>query len=37
MIAAEAGQLELNVMDPIITECFIADLTWLPNAMDHAG
>ena len=34
MIAAEAGQLQLNVMEPIITECLIEDLTWLPNAMD---
>lgn len=32
--AAEAGQLQLNVMEPIITECLIEDLTWLPNAMD---
>ncbi|MCR5077195.1 MAG: aspartate ammonia-lyase [Prevotella sp.] len=34
MIAAEAGQLQLNVMEPIITECLVEDLTWLPNAMD---
>lgn len=34
MIAAEAGQLQLNVMEPIITQCLIEDLTWLPNAMD---
>ena len=26
MIAAEAGQLQLNVMEPIITECLIEDL-----------
>lgn len=34
MIAAEAGQLQLNVMEPIITECLIENLTWLPNVMD---
>ncbi len=34
MIAAEAGQLQLNVMEPVITQCLIEDLTWLPNAMD---
>ncbi len=34
MIAAEAGQLQLNVMEPIITECLMEDLAWLPNAMD---
>lgn len=34
MIAAEAGQLQLNVMEPIITECLMEDLTWLPNAMN---
>lgn len=33
-MAAEAGQLQLNVMEPIITECLIEDLTWLPNVMD---
>ena len=32
--AAEAGQLQLNVMEPIITECLREDRTWLPNAMD---
>jgi aspartate ammonia-lyase len=32
--AAEAGQLQLNVMEPVITECLIESLTWLANAID---
>ncbi len=32
--AAEAGQLELNVMEPVITECIIESTTWLKNAID---
>ena len=32
--AAEAGQLQLNVMEPIITESIIESLTWLFNAID---
>ncbi|WP_025881454.1 aspartate ammonia-lyase [Segatella baroniae] len=32
--AAEAGQLELNVMEPVITECLIESLIWLHNALD---
>ncbi len=32
--AAEAGQLQLNVMEPVITECIFESITWLSNAMD---
>ena len=32
--AAEAGQLELNVMEPVITECLFESLWWLHNAVD---
>ena len=32
--AAEAGQLELNVMEPVITECLFESLLWLHNALD---
>lgn len=32
--AAEAGQLQLNVMEPVITECILESITWLRNAMD---
>ena len=32
--AAEAGQLELNVMEPVITECLFESLWWLRNAID---
>ncbi len=32
--AAEAGQLQLNVMEPVITECIIESVTWLSNAID---
>ena len=32
--AAEAGQLQLNVMEPVITESLIERLTWLRNAID---
>lgn len=31
--AAEAGQLQLNVMEPIITECIFESITWLQNVM----
>ncbi len=34
MIAAEAGQLQLNVMEPVITQCIIESQTWLGCAMD---
>lgn len=34
MIAAEAGQLQLNVMEPVITQCIIESQTWLSRAMD---
>lgn len=33
MLAAEAGQLQLNVMEPIIMQCLVEDITWLSNAM----
>ena len=32
--AAEAGQLQLNVMEPVITEALIESLTWMTNAID---
>lgn len=32
--AAEAGQLQLNVMEPVITECLFESITWLSRAMD---
>lgn len=32
--AAEAGQLQLNVMEPLITEALIESLTWLKNAIE---
>ena len=31
--AAEAGQLQLNVMEPVITECLFESLWWLHNAI----
>lgn len=34
MIAAEAGQLQLNVMEPVIIQCIIESQTWLGRAMD---
>lgn len=33
-LAAEAGQLELNVMEPVIVECTFESQTWLANALD---
>ena len=32
--AAEAGQLQLNVMEPVIVECILESQTWLINVMD---
>ena len=32
--AAEAGQLQLNVMEPVITECLIESLVWLKNGIE---
>ena len=32
--AAEAGQLQLNVMEPVITESLIESLLWLKNAIE---
>ncbi len=32
--AAEAGQLQLNVMEPVITEGLIESLIWLKNAIE---
>ncbi len=32
--AAEAGQLELNVMEPVITESIFESVTWLTNAIN---
>ena len=32
--AAEAGQLQLNVMEPVITESIMESMTWLTNAMN---
>ena len=33
-IAAEAGQLQLNVMEPVIAESILESVTWLKNAID---
>ena len=33
-LAAEAGQLQLNVMEPIIMQCLVEDITWLGEAFD---
>ena len=33
MMAAEAGQLQLNVMEPVIVECLFESTLWLTNAM----
>ena len=33
-IAAEAGQLQLNVMEPVIAESILESVTWLRNAID---
>ena len=32
--AAEAGQLELNVMEPIITESLFESLSWMKNVIE---
>lgn len=32
--AAEAGQLQLNVMEPVIVECVLESITWMINAMN---
>ena len=32
--AAEAGQLQLNVMEPVIAESVLESITWLTNAMN---
>jgi len=32
--AAEAGQLQLNVMEPVIVQCILESQTWLINVMD---
>lgn len=34
MMAAEAGQLQLNVMEPVIMQCLTEDITWLTRVMD---
>ena len=34
MLAAEAGQLQLNVMEPVIMQCLVEDITWMTEAMD---
>lgn len=33
-MAAEAGQLQLNVMEPVIAQCMFESITLLKNAMD---
>ena len=33
-MAVENGQFELNVMEPVITQCIIESQTWLGRAMD---
>ena len=32
--AAEAGQLQLNVMEPVIVQCILESQTWLVNVMN---
>ena len=32
--AAEAGQLQLNVMEPVICQCVLESVTWLCNVID---
>ncbi|MBQ0164400.1 MAG: aspartate ammonia-lyase [Bacteroidales bacterium] len=32
--AAEAGQLQLNVMEPVIAQCIMESIEWLINAMN---
>ena len=32
--AAEAGQLQLNVMEPVIAQSILESVTWLKNALD---
>lgn len=32
--AAEAGQLQLNVMEPVLTQCIMESINFLKNAMD---
>ena len=32
--AAEAGQLQLNVMEPVIAQCILESQTWLINVMN---
>ncbi len=32
--AAEAGQLQLNVMEPVIIECITESITWMTNVMN---
>ena len=33
-VAAEHGQLELNVMEPVITQCIFESVTWMTNAIN---
>ena len=33
-MAAEAGQLQLNVMEPVIAESILESITWLNNAIN---
>lgn len=33
-MAAEAGQLQLNVMEPVIVECILESISWLTNAIN---
>lgn len=33
-MAAEAGQLQLNVMEPVIVECMFESITWMTNVMN---
>ena len=32
--AAEAGQLQLNVMEPVIIQCITESITWMSNVMN---
>ena len=35
--AAEAGQLQLNVMEPVIAQCILESQTWLTNVLNTLG
>ncbi|MBQ0123882.1 MAG: aspartate ammonia-lyase [Bacteroidales bacterium] len=34
MMASEAAQLELNVMEPVLVECVVESITWMTRVLD---